>query len=293
MAAVSLILLVIGPVLLLQPRRRTVDWYRERTTILHPSDIHLPHEDFVLQTKEGFALRGWLLPVQSEARGTIIILHGVSESKIAGLPMAKELHDHRYNVVLYDSRCHGESGGRYCTYGYHEKFDAQSVIDFVMSRNDLHVGKIGLFGWSMGAAVALQVAAIDHRVAAVVAESGFATLRTVFDDYQRRMIKLPWHYLRNIVIKRSEYLADFKANDVAPVEAVKRIHIPLFILHGTEDNLIKYNYSEKVYNAANEPKALWLIPGARHHDVMEVGGEEYRRRITEFFDHHLTSNAAR
>jgi len=293
MAAISLILLVIGPVLLLQPRRRTVEWYREHTAILHPSDLHLPSEDFVLQTKEGFALRGWLIPAQPDARGTIIILHGVSESKIAGLIMAKELHDHRYNVVLYDARCHGESGGRYCTYGYHEKFDAQLAIDFVMNRNDLHAGKIGLFGWSMGAAVALQVAAIDRRVAAIVAESGFATLRTVFDDYQKRMIKLPWHYLRNIVIKRSEYLADFKANDVAPVEAVKHIRIPVFILHGTEDNLIKYNYSEKVYNAANEPKALWLIPGARHHDVMEVGGEEYRRRITEFFDHYLASNAAR
>ncbi len=288
MVAVSLVLLVIGPVLLLQPRRRTVEWYRERTSVLHPSDLRLPYEDFVLKTKEGFDLRGWIIPVNSHPRGTVVILHGVSESKIAGLPMANELHSRGYNVVLYDSRCHGESGGRYCTYGYHEKFDAQRVLDYIFKRKGLHVGKVGLFGWSMGAAVALQVAAIDARVAAVVAESGFATLRTVFDDYQKRMIKLPWHYLRNIVIKRSEYLAHFKANNVAPVEAVRHVRVPVFLLHGTEDNLIKYNYSEKVYNAANEPKELWLVPGARHHDMMEVGGEEYTRRITEFFERHLT-----
>lgn len=287
MMAVSLILLVIGPVLLLQPRRRTVEWYRERTTILHPEHLHLPSEDLALKTKEGFELRGWIIPANSPVRGTIVILHGVSESKIAGLPMAKEFHTRGYNVVLYDSRCHGESGGRYCTYGYHEKYDTQRVIDHLFERKNLHVGKLGLFGWSMGAAVALQVAAIDSRIAAVVAESGFATLRTVFDDYQKRMIKLPWHYLRNIVIKRSEYLAHFKANDVAPVEAVRHIHVPIFLLHGTEDNLIKYNYSEKVYIAANEPKELWLVPGARHHDMMEVGGEEYTRRITEFFDRYL------
>lgn len=286
MVLVSLVLLVIGPVMLLQPKRRTLEWYRERTSILAPGDLQLPAEPLRLQTKEGFAISGWLIPAQN-ARGTVIIMHGVSESKIAGLPMAKELYRRGYNVCLYDSRCHGESGGKLCTYGYHERHDAVMVIDYLLSRTDLHVGKIGLFGWSMGAAVAIQVAAIDTRVAAVVAESSFASLRTVFDDYQRRMIKLPWHYLRNIVIKRSEYLAKFKANDVAPAESVKNVHVPIFLLHGTEDNLVKHSYSEKVFAAANEPKELWLIPGARHHDMMEVGGEEYTRRITEFFDKYL------
>jgi fermentation-respiration switch protein FrsA (DUF1100 family) len=109
----------------------------------------------------------------------------------------------------------------------------------------------------------------------------------VFDDYQKRMIKLPWHYLRNIVIKRSEFLAKFKAKDVAPIEAVKDVRVPIFLLHGTEDNLIKHDYSQKVFAAANEPKELWLIEGARHNDMMEVGGDEYRRRISDFFEKHL------
>lgn len=284
--AVSLVLLVIGPVLLLQPKQRTAEWYRTRTDTLNPSDLNLPHEDIILKTPDGLKLACWLIKA-SPAKGTIIILHGVSESKTAGLSLANELHEHQYNVFLYDSRRHGESEGRFCTYGYHEKYDTRIAIDYLLTRNDLQVGKIGLLGWSMGGAIALQVAAVDKRVAAVVAESGFATLRTVFDDYQKRMIKLPWHYLRNIVIKRSEYVAGFKANDVAPVEAVKNIHIPIFLLHGTEDNLIKYNYSEQVYAAANEPKELWLIPGARHNDMMTVGGKEYMKRIIEFFEKHL------
>ena len=139
----------------------------------------------------------------------------------------------------------------------------------------------------MGAAVAIQVAAADKRVVAVVAESGFATLRTIFDDYQRRVIKLPWHYLRNIVIKRSEFLAGFKANDVSPLEAVRDIHVPIFILHGTADDLIHSSYSEMVYRNANEPKELWLIAGAKHSDMAEVGGEEYGRRIGEFFERYV------
>jgi alpha-beta hydrolase superfamily lysophospholipase len=129
-------------------------------------------------------------------------------------------------------------------------------------------------------------------VAAVVAESGFATLRSIFDDYQKRMIRLPWHYLRNIVIKRSELMAHFKATAVSPLEAVRLVHVPIFILHGTADTLIRSSYSEQVFGNANPPRELWLIPGARHDNMEEIGGEEYRRRIVAFLEEHLATKAA-
>jgi fermentation-respiration switch protein FrsA (DUF1100 family) len=235
---------------------------------------------------DGIDLSCWFLP-SPQGKGTVIYLHGVSECKIVGLPMAQVLHDRGFHVFLYDSRRHGDSGGSFCTYGFYEKRDATSVIDYLCARPDIRAGKIALFGSSMGAAVAIQVAALDRRVVAVVAESGFATLRTIFDDYQKRMIKLPWHYLRNIVIKRSEFLADFKANAVSPLEAVRDVHVPIFILHGTADNLIKSSYSEMVFRNANEPKELWLLQGAKHSDMAEVGGKEYVDRIAGFFEKNL------
>jgi fermentation-respiration switch protein FrsA (DUF1100 family) len=260
---VSAVLFVIGPGMLLQPYRRTIDYYRRYTTILHPSDLGLPYEDVTLKTPEGIALSCWLIRATAP-KATVIYLHGVSECKIVGLPMACELHNLGYNVFLYDSRRHGDSGGRYCTYGFYEKHDARAVISYLEGRTDICAGRIGLFGSSMGAAVAIQVASIDTRVVALISESGFATLRTIFDEYQKRMIKLPWHYLRNIVIKRSEHLAHFKANAVSPLEAVRNVHVPIFILHGTADTLIASRYSEMVFANANEPKELWLIPGAKH-----------------------------
>lgn len=286
MIFVSLILFVIGPVMLLQPHRRTMDYYRRFTSLLHPSALDLAHEDLVLKTAEGIDLSCWLIKA-AHARGTIIYLHGVSESKIVGIPFAKILHDKGFNVFLYDSRRHGDSGGKYCTYGFYEKHDVGTIIDYLLERDDVHVGNIGLFGVSMGAAIAIQVAAIDRRVSAIVAESGFATLRTIFDDYQKRVVKLPWHYLRNLVIKRSEHLAHFRANAVSPLDAIKAIHIPILIIHGTADNLIKHTYSETLFQNTDEPKELWLIEGAKHNNIAEVGGEEYTRRITEFFDRNL------
>ena len=225
----------------------------------------------------------WLLRAAGEPKGTIIHLHGVSECKIVGLPLAERLHRHGYNVFLYDSRRHGDSEGTFCTYGFYEKHDTRTIISW-LQRSGLKTGPIGLFGSSMGAAVAIQVAAIDKRVTVVIAESGFATLRTIFDDYQKRMIKLPWHYLRNLVIVRSERMAHFKASSVSPMDAVREVHVPIFILHGTEDRLIRCSYSQQLFENTGEPKELWLIKGADHSNMAEVGGEEYYRRILGFID---------
>ncbi len=292
MIVVSAVLLVIGPVMLLHPHRRTIEFYRKRTTILRPSDLGLPSEDLTILSPEGLRLRAWWIPASHPPRGTILYLHGVSECRIVGLPLSRRLHERGFNVFLYDSRRHGESDGSFCTYGFYEKHDASTALSYLAGRRDITLGNIGVFGSSMGAAVALQLAALDARVKAVVAESGFATLRTVFDDYQKRMIKLPWHYLRNIVIKRSEVLAHFKANAVTPMEAVRQIHVPVFILHGTADDRIHSFYSEMVYAQANEPKELWLIQGASHSNMAEVGGEDYYRRILGFFEKNLATAAS-
>jgi uncharacterized protein len=289
MVFLSTVLFIIGPAMLLHPHRRNVDYYRRHTSILHPSDLSLPCEEIELKTAEGYLLSCWLVSAGERARGTVIFLHGVSECKIVGLPVTKRLHDVGFNVFLHDSRWHGDSGGHVCTYGFYEKLDVSTVINFLESRTDLRLGHIGLMGTSMGAAVAIQVAALDPRVSAVVAESGFASLRKVYDAYQKRMTKIPWHYLRNLVIKRSEQIAHFKASLVSPAESVKNVHVPLFILHGTADNKIPASASELVYRNANEPKELWLIPGAKHNDMVEKGGEEYFDRIVEFFEKTLIS----
>ena len=284
---VSLILFVIGPGMLLHPHRRTIQYYRRVTSLLHPRDLGLPYEEFLTETNDGYRLSCWFVPAERNAKGTIVHLHGVSESKIVGLPLAERLHKHGYHVFLYDSRRHGDSEGKFCTYGFYEKHDTSTLITRLQNRKDLRLGRIGLFGSSMGAAVAIQVAAADKRIEAVIAESGFATLRTIFDDYQRRMIKLPWHYLRNMVIVRSERLAHFKASSVSPMDSVKDVHVPIFIMHGTEDPLIRCSYSEQLYANTGDPKELWLIEGADHSNMAEVGGEDYYRRIIEFYDRAL------
>jgi len=122
----------------------------------------------------------------------------------------------------------------------------------------------------MGGAVAIQAAANDPRIACVISEGSYTTLRVVFVDYQKRIIKLPWHFLRNIALVQSQKMANFKARLVAPVADIKRVHVPILIVHGKNDSFIKSDYSKLLYDAANEPKRLLLIDGAEHNNVWEV-----------------------
>jgi len=282
----TIILLLIGPTLLLHPRRRRADYYRNLGLPITPAELQLPYEELNIIVGGDLKLNSWLIKA-ANPKGTVIYLHGVGDCKIDGLRFANLMHSHDYNVFLYDARRHGISDGSYCTYGYYEKEDVRTIIDYLLSRNDIHPGKIGLFGTSMGAAVALQAASNDTRIAAVIAENSFATLRTIFDDYQKRMIKLPFHYLRNIVIKRSEIKANFKARDVSPLHAVAIIHVPLLFIYGKQDHLIDYHYSLQLYEYANQPKDIFPIELARHNDTWKIAGTEYEQKILNFFERNL------
>ena len=285
--AAAAIVFVFGPLLILQPHLRTRQWYSTFTQLLEPRDAGLPQEDLVLLTREGLRLQCWLVPRNGPTQGTIIFLHGVGDCRIAGVPYAKLFHEKGFNVFLYDSRRHGTSEGYYCTYGFYEKHDLSIIIDYVESRSDLHIGRIGVFGTSMGAAVALQAAAIDHRIAAIVAEASFTDLRTVVVDYQTRIMKLPWHFLRNLAMSRSQKLAGFKARYVSPIQAVRHVHKPTLFIHGTDDTRIRSEYSKVLYENANQPKDLLLVHRGDHTDLLNVGGSEYEERIVAFFRKYL------
>jgi fermentation-respiration switch protein FrsA (DUF1100 family) len=241
-----------------------------------------------VETFDGLKLHGWFVAQKKKARGTIIYLHGVGDCKIGGVVFTRFLYNKGYNIFLYDSRQHGESEGYYCTYGFYEKHDVSAVITYLQSRKEVAKGKIGIFGTSMGAAVAIQAAAIDQRIAAIIAEASYTNLRTIFVDYQKRTIKLPWHFLRNVALVQSQKMANFKARLVSPLEDITKVHIPVLIVHGKNDSFIKVDYSKMIYDAAHDPKRLLIIEGANHNDVWETGGAVYENSVVAFFNEYVS-----
>ena len=283
----TLVIFVIGSIMVLNPRRRGEDFYRERSDPLSPADLRLPFEEFWFNSADNQRLNAWFIPAETNVRGTIFYLHGVGDNKISGLRLAKMFNARRFNVLLYDSRAHGMSGGRFCTYGYYEKFDVGKAIDALGERKKTAIGKIGIFGTSMGAAIAVQAASIEPRIRAVVAEGCFTSLRTITVDYQRRLLRMPWHFLRNVAMKRSEHIAHFSHHDVSPLRSLANVNVPILFIHGKSDVRINYQYSEQLYAAARDPKELYLIDGANHSDIHNVAQKEYEERVAGFFERWL------
>lgn len=286
--AATLIVFVAGPIMVLNPRRRSEVFYRERGEPLSPADLQLPFEEFWFNSAHDQRLHAWFIPSEPPVRGTIFYLHGVGDNKISGLRLAQVFHARRFNVMMYDSRAHGRSEGRYCTYGFYEKFDVAKAIDCLGERGKSSLGKIGLFGTSMGAAIAVQAASVEPRIRAVVAEGCFTNLRTITVDYQRRLLRMPWHFLRNVAMKRSEHIAHFSHHEVSPLRALAKVNVPILFIHGKNDARIRYQYSEQLFAAAHEPKDLYLIDGANHTDIHSIAQEEYEERVARFFENWLT-----
>src|SRR5271168_525471 len=188
---IALILLLFPPLLaaiggwlagptFLHPLRRelTPDLIREADAAF--SSIHAQREDFNVTAPDGITLRGWKVRPQNPNGAWVLVFHGVADNCVGGLGQAHLLLRAGYSVVMMDARAHGASDGAMATYGWLERRDTSAIINaLISSERAIHLSAITdqtrltgvhLFalGESMGAGIALQSAAYDPRIEAVV-----------------------------------------------------------------------------------------------------------------------------
>jgi alpha-beta hydrolase superfamily lysophospholipase len=207
-------------------------------------------------------LTGWSCDGRAPQRGTIVYLHGVADNRTSGVGLIRRFVPHGLNVVAFDSRAHGDSSGDTCTYGFFEQDDLRKVLDTVPA------GPIVLVGNSLGAAVALQEAAHDPRVTAIVAIAPFSDLRTIATE------RAPFVFT-HAAIERAFALAEtnahFQVDAVSPVSAARRIAVPALLVHGDADVDTPPAHSARILNALAGPKQLILVPGLHHNDALPDG----------------------
>jgi alpha-beta hydrolase superfamily lysophospholipase len=228
--------------------------------LLHPARLRAlqaapPNCDEAVFNGAGVDLKGWRCRASGDRRGTLVYLHGVADNRGSAAGVVGRFVPRGFDVVAYDSRAHGDSGGDVCTYGFFEKQDLRRVLDTIGD------GPIVVIGASLGAAVALQEAPDDRRVGAVVAAETFADLRTVATE------RAPFFFTPGI-IRRAFDLAEqqghFQVDAVSPVIAAARITAPVLLVHGDADADTPPEHSRRVFAALDGPKRLILVPGAQH-----------------------------
>jgi alpha-beta hydrolase superfamily lysophospholipase len=243
--------------------------------------------DFTVRTSDGIELRGWKIIPPSPSRDWVLLFHGVSDNRSGNLGHAEFLLRHGYSIVMMDSRAHGESGGQMATYGWKERYDTVAISNALYgSENVRHLYALGV---SMGAAIALQSAAVEPRIAAVTAEDPFANLREVSYDYAGLDVspvlgKVLFRPATIFALDAMKRVGGFDPDQVSPEKAAVQRPFPVLLICGTEDHRIPCRHAQAIYEAATGPKEMWIVQSAGHASALGQAPAEYENRVVSFFE---------
>ncbi len=250
-----------------------------------PWELGVPFEEIRLRSADGLALTGWWLP-RPESRAVVIGCHGHSGSKDDLLGVGTSAWRAGFNVLLFDYRGRGGSDPWPHTLVSREVDDLLAAVAHARSR--VEGARVGVIGFSMGAAVAIMAAAREPALAALVADSSFTAVADVVSYSLRRALGVPPAPLvraaDELLVRRHGY----RFSQARPIDAVGAIAPrPILIVHGAGDTTVPVAQARRLFAAAGQPKQLWVAEGAEHCGAYFVDRPAYCARVNAFFSQHL------
>jgi pimeloyl-ACP methyl ester carboxylesterase len=246
-----------------------------------PANLRAQSVEF--SSASGVVIHGWMVAGQP-GKGAVVLMHGVRGDRRAMVSRAEFLSRAGYAVLLFDFQGHGESIGTNITFGFLESRDATAAVKFV--REKFPGEKIGVIGVSLGAASAL-LAAPPLPVNALVLESSYPTIYQATEDRMAARFGFLGKLATPLLICQLKPRLGIGLDDLKPIESARKITAPKFFIAGTADLDTTLPESQALFDAAAEPKQLWLADGAAHVDMHAFARAEYERRVLEFLAKNL------
>ena len=244
-------------------------------------------QDISMPSRFGYSLIGTFIPNPQASDKTLIFLHGFTESRLAGLSYVNIYLNAGYNLLLIDSRAHGESGGGSVTWGVYEKHDVDQWVDWL--RNRYPTGTIGMHGISMGAATALLHAGLNEsnkRVAFYIADSSYADFEALLADQMNQRLQLPGNIPPQVLLPYANAVAylrsRFTFGEASPLKIVQQVTTPVLYIHGEADRLVPASMSQQLYSATKGPRQIQLFPRADHVSSIFTDRSRYRTVVQGF-----------
>jgi fermentation-respiration switch protein FrsA (DUF1100 family) len=256
-----------------QPQRREVG--------LPPVDW--PAQALQLQTDTGGQVRGWLA-WGSKGHGAVLLLHGVHADRLAMLARARMLHGRGYSVCLIDLPAHGESSGERIGFGMAEGAGVRAAMAYL--RQQLPAEKVGVIGASLGGA-ALLLSDVAPAPDAVVLEAVFPAIEQAIDNRVRSRIGWLADMVTPLLAWQLPWRLHLQLAQLRPIDHLPRLGAPVLIAGGMQDRHTTPGETRLLFDAAREPKSLWLVEGAAHVDLYAHAPQTYEARVLAFLDRHL------
>lgn len=266
----------------------TIPVMRRRT----PDDPDAPHhygmpgQEVSFASRDGLRLGGWWIPSES-SRGTVIMCPGQNGSLDKDIPQARPLHVAGFNVLLFDFRAHGRSEGEQVTLGALEQADLFGALDYVQAEQG--ISRVGVLGFSMGAGVALMVAAQDTRIAALVVDGAFTRLTRILTGWfqVRGFPGVLAQALARLVLIAASLRAQYQLFRANPLDLAARITVPVLFIHGARDPFVSTAELTQLAERVAGVVEVWQVPDAGHREAYKKHPREYDRRVVAWFEQAL------
>jgi fermentation-respiration switch protein FrsA (DUF1100 family) len=237
--------------------------YLKAHGLVHPVHIapdrfpRVGYQSVQFITSDGLTLKGWYIAPPRNG-GLVIFVHGLNGNRTELIDEVDFVTAAGYGALLFDLRNHGESEGEITTLGLEEVLDVEAAVGFVRQTAGVDT-PVALFGHSMGGATVLLAAVKIPEIRAVIAESAYTNVEDNISEGVRGLTGLPAFPFAPLIVFFGEREAGVDIRSVRPLDMVGQINpIPLLFIHGELDGLILPQNSRKLYEAAREPKELYI-----------------------------------
>ncbi|MCJ7432993.1 MAG: alpha/beta fold hydrolase [Anaerolineales bacterium] len=268
--------------------------YKQAQSYLHPvrnyatTDLltakDIQYQDIELTTRDGVKLSAWYTPPKPALSGVegngavILVAHGYGATRPEDIYLL--FASRGYGVLAWDFRAHGKSGGEFSTLGYYEQLDVEAALDYALAQPD--VKHVGAWGGSMGGATVILTAAKRPEIEAVVSDSAYPSLEDVLK------FNMPIEFMQPLVLLSWELSSGAEMDRVRPVDEIAKINPrAVFIIDGWKDGAVAMNSPYRLYDAAGEPRQIWVEEGVPHLGMIAYDRESYIERVIKFFDEYL------
>jgi fermentation-respiration switch protein FrsA (DUF1100 family) len=249
----------------------------------------LQREEVSVSSKNNYKLFGTYIKNGKATEDTVILLHGIGGSRWTMLKYVDMYLDKGFNVLIYDGRAHGESGGNNITYGYYEQTDLDKWVSYIHGKNK--GGIVGVHGESMGASTALLHSRLNEnkkRVDFYIVDSAYSDLDELLTIRMLEDYNLKVGILAKTVLFYSNIINKLKNNfsfiDASPKYELDKVTTPIFFIHGSDDKYVPKYMSEEMYNLKPGMKELYIAPNSTHVQAYISNPELYIEKTYNFLE---------
>ena len=281
-------------------KKHDIDWLDEQAVSNTPNAQYYPYmvtsacwlknhnaQDVYTTAEDGVQLHALWIPAKN-SKGTVLMAHGYRSTMLLDFHLGFELfHQLGFDILVPEQRTHGQSGGKYITFGVKESRDMYQWIRY--HNRHLSLKSVVLYGISMGASTMLYLAdkKLPNNVRGIIADCGFTSPARIISSVYKSVLHLPAMPSVLVADLYARLLGGFSLWACDTRKTLCGSKLPVLMIHGQSDGFVPYEMTAQGFEVCTAPKELLLVPGAEHGMSFIVDGLRYTAMVIDFLKENI------